>query len=121
MTHADAVERVRRAREELDTAERDLERSARSWRGALRPRRGAVAIFGGFVSGAALVLLPARWWRRAGAAAGGLAAAAARSALTPMIVGAALSQVRAESRGDAAANDAHTRSGTRSLGGRNLG
>lgn len=107
MTHADAVARVRRAREELDTAERDLERSAKSRRGVLRPRRSAVAIFGGFVSGAALVLLPARWWRRAGAAAGGLAAAAARSALTPMIVGAALSQVRPESRGHATTRDSH--------------
>jgi len=105
MKHPDPSARVRRARLQLEAAERDLARSAGSWLTRLRRHRSAIALVSGFVSGTALVLLPSRWWSRTGAAVGRTAAAAARSILTPMLIGTLLSQLRL-SRGATDARDA---------------
>lgn len=95
MKYPDPAARVRRARLQLEAAERDLARSAGSWRQRLRRHRGRIVLTSGFLSGTALVLLPSRWWTRAGAAVGGAAATAARSIFTPVLIGTLLSQVRA--------------------------
>ena len=105
MKRASPAKRVREARTQLEAAERELTLSVRPWRERLRKHRQALALFGGFASGLALVVLPARWWARAGAAAGGAAASAARSVLTPMLLGAVLAWVRPNPKVDAAAAD----------------
>lgn len=92
--HMSAAARVRQARSELAAAESALASSARPWWRRVQSHRGALAGTGGFALGLALTLLPLRWWTKAGAATGAAAAAAARSALLPMIIGAALSQKR---------------------------
>ncbi|MDR3386080.1 MAG: hypothetical protein P4L92_03435 [Rudaea sp.] len=94
MKRITAVARVRQAEAELAAAERELERSALPWRRRLQRHRGAVTIFGGFVGGLALTLLPSRWWARVGALVGASAAGIARSALTPALIGAVVSQIR---------------------------
>ena len=56
--------------------------------------RNTLVIVGGVASGLALALCPPRWWARVGSVVGGTAAGIARSALAPMLIGAALSQLR---------------------------
>lgn len=94
MKPTSAAARVRVAQAELAAAEISLEKNALPLQQRWRKDRGALAIFGGFTGGLALALLPPRWWGRVGAVVGATAAAAARSALTPVVVGAMLSQAR---------------------------
>lgn len=94
MKQTSPATQVRAARIQLESAERQLANSARPWKQRLREHRQALALAGGFTSGLALVVLPARWWARAGAVAGRAAAGAARSVLTPMLLGAAVAWLR---------------------------
>ncbi|MEO8957830.1 MAG: hypothetical protein ABI304_02725 [Rudaea sp.] len=94
MKRTDPAAQVRKARIQLEVAERELVESSRPWARRLRRHREAITLAGGFTSGLALVVLPARWWARAGAVAGRAAAGAARSVLTPMLLGAALAWLR---------------------------
>jgi len=89
-----AQERVRKAEAELAIAENNLRRTAQPLRAQLQQHRTATLLFGGFVTGIALTLLPTRWWGRIGAVAGTVSAAAARSLLTPAFMGAAFAKLR---------------------------
>ena len=96
MKRESARARVHRAEIRLVSAERKLEKSSRPLRARLRLRqhRAAAIVLSGVASGLALSLLPIRWWGHVGALLAKVAAGAARSALAPVIVGAAMSQVK---------------------------
>ena len=94
MKRTSPAARVRRAQAELAAAECELRNSLKPWRQRLQRHGGAIVLCSGFVSGAALAFLPPRWWARVGAVLGATAASAARSALTPALIGAALSRMR---------------------------
>jgi hypothetical protein len=94
MKRITAAMRVRQAQNQLVAAEDELAKSALPWRRGLQRHRGALALCGGFIGGLALTLLPPRWWARVGAVIGATAAGVARSALTPAVIGAVISQIR---------------------------
>ncbi|MGA9335696.1 MAG: hypothetical protein WBV39_15555 [Rudaea sp.] len=94
MKRTDPARRVRQARMQLESAERELVKSARPWSERLRRNREAIALSAGFAGGLALAVFPSLWWARAGAFVGSAAANAARSVLTPMLIGAAMAWLR---------------------------
>lgn len=87
-----AAARVHLAQAELAAAECELTKSAQPWRRHLQKHRSTLTLVSGFATGLALAIFPPRWWASAGAAVGAIAASTARSALTPVIIGAVLSQ-----------------------------
>lgn len=60
-------QRLAAAQQAALAAERDLHASWQPWHEALRARRTAALLGGGFASGFALTLLPLHWWSRIGA------------------------------------------------------
>ncbi|HZP64892.1 MAG TPA: hypothetical protein VFB32_01165 [Rudaea sp.] len=88
-----ARERLRLAQRELAAAEDELAQSVGPWRARLSRHRGTVIVAAGFVSGMALSLLPVRVWARIGALVSMTAAQVARTALTPAMIGAAVSRL----------------------------
>jgi len=104
--HTSAQARVRRAEAELAAAQLHLEHSARPWRERVVAHRAESIMLAGFATGMALALLPTRWWGRIGAVFGTVTAAAARSLLTPAVIGAAVTKMRAKTSA-ASDSDAH--------------
>ena len=85
---SEARAQVRRAREELDRAERQLATTWPTWGERWRRHRVGFLIGGGLLGGFAVAWVPPRRVARAGAAATRLVAWIAGSAVGPVLLGA---------------------------------